>query len=162
MTTCSRSELLGMGGAEFEATRLPSQWPLTIQWPHFKSAFKNVGRRHHWIFVKRPVGSVQPRLRWQNKVFSKDLEVSRPIFGSGASKTRSFQETSGISSCVSGDQNLHFIRKHFGFLTWKQVFFVPKPKPEHKQSIVMREKLEIGPTEKHKAATIKTVTLETS
>lgn len=46
--------------------------------------------------------------------------------------------------------------------TWKQVFFVPKPKPEHKQSIVMREKLEIGPTEKHKAATIKTVTLETS
>lgn len=99
------------GGVEFEATRL------TIQWPHFKSAFKNVGRRHHWIFVKRPVGSVQPLLRWHNTVFSKDLEVSRPIFGSGASKTRSFQETLGISSCVSGDQILHFKRKHFGFLT---------------------------------------------
>lgn len=76
-------------GMESEAT---SQWPLAIQWPHFESAFKNVGRRHHWIFVKRPMGSIQPRLRWHNKVFSKEtLRSVGPFLVLGHQKQGDFK-----------------------------------------------------------------------
>ena len=125
-------------------------------WPHFH--VQRCKRWYPWIFVKQPLGNIQPVLWWHNTVFSKETLRSvsllkRPCYwcpepklvprtkiGSGHQKQGLFKRPQTISSCVSGDQNRNFKRKHFSFLTWNKRLFVRKLKAEHKRSIAMREK----------------------